>query len=127
MPGDPYPVVKAAVVQARPVYLDRDASVAKAVGLIGVAAGEGAALVAFGETWLPGYPVWFDSGPNAALWGEQATKELHAELVQNSVVVPSPATESLGAACREHGVYLVMGIHERVDPHNWTSPGLMDT
>ncbi len=118
MPGDPYPVVKAAVVQASPVYLDRDASVEKAIGLIADAAQEDARIVAFGETWLPGYPVWFDSGPNAALWGEQTTKELHAELVQNSVVVPSPTTDVLGAACREYGVYLVIGVHERIDPHN---------
>jgi nitrilase len=118
MPGDPYPTVRAAVVQASPVYLDRDASVCKAAGLIAEAAAGGAEIVVFGETWLPGYPVWFDNGPRAALWGEQATKELHAELVQNSVVVPSPATEALGAAAREHGVYLAMGINERLDTQN---------
>jgi len=118
MAGDPYPVVKAAVVQASPVYLNRDASVEKAVRLTAEAAAAGARIVAFGESWLPGYPVWFDSGPNAALWGEQTTKELHAELVANSVVIPSPATEALGAAAREHGVYLVIGVHERLDQQN---------
>lgn len=115
MPGDPYPVVRAAIVQAAPVYLDRDASVAKARGLIGDAAAGGARIVAFGETWLPGYPVWFDSGPNAALWDAATTKELHAELIQNSVVVPSPTTETLGETAREHGVYLVIGVNERID------------
>jgi predicted amidohydrolase len=118
MPGDPYPVVRAAVVQAAPVYLDRDASLEKAVGLIGEAAGGGAQIVALGETWLPGYPIWFDRSPGAAVWGSPSTKELHAELVQNSVVVPGPTTEALGASCREHGVYLAIGVHERVDRYN---------
>lgn len=118
MPGDPYPTVRTAIVQASPVYLNRDASVEKAVGLVGEAAAGGAQIVAFGETWLPGYPVWFDNGPHAALWGQQTTKELHAELVQNSVVVPSPSTTALGQAAREHGVHLVMGVNERVDTQN---------
>ncbi len=118
MAGDPYPVVKAAVVQASPVYLDRDASIEKAAALTAQASGAGAKIVAFGETWLPGYPVWFDSGPNAALWGEQTTKELHAELVQNSVVMGSPASERLAAIARDNAVYLIMGVHERIDHHN---------
>lgn len=118
MPGDPYPVVTAAVVQASPVYLDRDACIAKAAALTAEAASNGARIVAFGETWLPGYPVWFDSGPGAALWGERATKELHAELVANSVVVPSRATDELAAAARAAGVYLVIGVNERVDRQN---------
>lgn len=118
MPGDPYPVVRAAIVQAAPVFLDRDASTAKAVKLIAEAAAGGAEIVAFGETWLPGYPIWFDRGPNAAAWGEPSTKELHAELIQNSVVAGSPTTDALGAACREHGVYLAMGVNERIDNYN---------
>ena len=118
MPGDPYPVVRAAVVQASPVYLDRDASVEKAVGLIAEAAAGGAEIIAFGETWLPGYPIWFDRGPGAAAWGSPTSKELHAELVQNSVVVGSPTTDALGAACREHGVYMAMGVNERIDRYN---------
>lgn len=118
MPGDPYPVVRAAVVQASPVFLDRDASTEKAVRLIGEAAGGGAEIIAFGETWLPGYPIWFDRGPKAAAWGEPSTKELHAELVQNSVVAGGPTTDALGAACREHGVYLAIGVNERIDVYN---------
>lgn len=118
MAGDAYPIVKAAVVQAAPVYLNRDASIEKASRLTAAAAAEGASIVAFGETWLPGYPVWFDSGPKAALWGEQTTKELHAELVANSVIIPGPASDRLAEIARENAVYMVMGIHERIDRYN---------
>lgn len=118
MAGDVYPVVRAAVVQAAPVYLDRDRSIEKAVRLIGDAARLGARIVAFGETWIPGYPVWLDTGPTKPLWGPEI-RELHSELLANAVHVPSPATETLAQAAREHDVWLVMGVHERADanPH----------
>ena len=40
-------------------------------------------------------------------------------LVDQAVVVPGPVTEALGAAAREPGVYLVIGVDER-EPHGTT-------
>ena len=57
-----------AIAQSAPVYLDKRASLAKALDLIQEAAKREAQLVAFGETWLPGYPAWLDVCPGAALW-----------------------------------------------------------
>ncbi|MCA1555336.1 MAG: carbon-nitrogen hydrolase family protein, partial [Acidobacteria bacterium] len=50
--------IKVAIVQASPIYLNLEASLAKAIGWVKEAAAQGARLVAFGETWLPGYPSW---------------------------------------------------------------------
>lgn len=60
-----------AIVQQPPVFLNLSASVALAKTIIAEAARGGAKLVAFSETWLPGYPVWLDNAPGAALWGSR--------------------------------------------------------
>ena len=103
-----------AAVQAAPVYLDLPASLAKAENLIGAAAAKGARLVVFPETWLPGYPAWLDCCRDVNLWDSPAVKQVYRRLVENSVVVPGPVTEVLGAAARAHGVVLNMSVHERV-------------
>lgn len=79
-------------------------------------------LVAFGETWLPGYPAWLDYCPDAALWNHQPTKEVFARLRQNSVVVRGKETKVLGEVAADHGLVLVIGVNERVEsgPGNGT-------
>ena len=47
---------RVAVVQAAPVFLDLDATVDKTIALIEEAAAQGAKLIAFPETFIPGYP-----------------------------------------------------------------------
>ena len=103
------------IVQASPVFNDLQASLEKAVGLIAEAAREGARLVAFGETWLAGYPAWLDHSPYAALWNHQPTKEVYALMRRNSIVVGSPETEILQEAAGENKVSIVIGANERVD------------
>jgi predicted amidohydrolase len=106
--------IKVAIIQASPVFMNLEASLAKAIGLIGQAARGGANLVALGETWLPGYPAWLDHCPGAALWNHEPTKRVFARLRQNSVVVPGKETVRLGQAAREHNLILVIGVNERV-------------
>lgn len=106
--------IKVAAVQAGPVYLDLQRSVEKAIALISEAAARGAKVIAFPETWLPGYPAWLDCCRDVALWDHEPTKRVFARLMENSVVVPGPVTESLGEAAREHQVVLSIGVNERV-------------
>ena len=107
--------ITVAIVQASPVFSNLEASLTRAVALVEEAAKTGAQLVAFGETWLPGYPAYFDYCPEAALWNHEPTKEVFARLRQNSVAVPSRATEILADAARDNRVSIVIGINERVD------------
>lgn len=107
--------VRVAAVQAAPAYFDLERSLERAAKLAFEAADGGARLVAFGETWLPGYPMWLDACRDVAVWDHPAVKEVYARLVANSVAVPGPATEALAEIARRHGIVLVMGVHERVE------------
>ena len=100
---------RVAVAQVAPIYLDRDATVAKGVSLIAEAADSGAQVVAFPESWVPGYPLWIYG---AAAWGDEAAKRGYARLIAESVEIPSPVTEMLSDAAVKHGVEVVMGINE---------------
>jgi nitrilase len=96
-----------AVAQASPIFFDREASTEKACQFIREAAEKDAKLVAFGETWLPGYPKFaWQSGDER--WWEAA-----AEYLENAVEIPSPTTDQLCATAQRAGIDVVIGVVER--------------
>jgi nitrilase len=100
----------AAAIQATPVWFDAEATIDKTVDLIDEAARNGAELLAFPETWVPGYP-WHVFG--AAGWDDPAAKEAYRQLLESSISVPSSATDRLCEAARRNGVMVVIGVSER--------------
>src|SRR6201998_4970776 len=114
--------VRVAIAQSAPVYLDKQASLAKALDLIQQAAKRDAMLVAFGESGLPGYPAWLVVCPGAALWENPSTKEVFARLRANSIVVLGEEVQALCEAARDLRIAVVIGVNERVDsgPGNGT-------
>src|SRR5260370_24131722 len=114
--------VRVAIAQSAPVYLDKRASLAKALDLVQQAAKRGAQLVAFGETWLPGYPAWLDVCPCVALWENASAKEGFSKLRNNSITVPVDEVHALSEAARDLKIVIVIGASERVDagPGNGT-------
>jgi predicted amidohydrolase len=111
--------ISVAIIQRAPVFMDLAASVAKAVTLTEEAAREGARLVTFGETWLPGYPAWLDYCGDVGLWDHAPTKAVFARLRQNSILVPGKETKLLAELAADHQLTLVIGVNERVE----TGPG----
>ncbi len=101
---------KVAAVQATPVFLDREATIDKACDLIAAAGNEGARLVVFPEAFIPAYPDWVWAIPSGE---EGVLNELYAELLSNSVTIPSDATDRLCRAARLANAYVVMGMSER--------------
>jgi len=107
-------VVRAAIIQAHiPGTTSR--GIERAAELTREAAAQGAALVVFPETWLPGYPVWLDVCRDAALWDHAPVKAVFRRLAEESVAVPGPALDTLAEIARASAVTLVMGVSERVD------------
>jgi predicted amidohydrolase len=106
--------IRVALIQARPVYYDLARTVGVACSLISEAAGQGAQLAAFGETFFPGYPAWLDCAVDYARWDHPPTKQLYARLVANSMTLAGPEMQHLREQAREHNIVLVLGINERV-------------
>ena len=79
------------------------------------AARAGAALVAFPETWLPGYPAWLDVCRDAGLWDHAPVKAVFRRMAEESVVVNGASGRELGAIAERHGVAMVIGVTERVE------------
>ena len=103
--------VNVACVQAEPVIFDREGTLGRVEELAAEAAGNGAELVVFPETFIPAYPSsrWAKA---FAGWQSPAAKQTFALLAQNSVAVGSPAELRLGAAAKELGIWLVTGVNE---------------
>jgi nitrilase len=101
--------VRLAAVQAAPAFLDREATVDKAVSLIEEAGRAGAQVVGFPEGFVPGHPAWVELLP----FDDQALG-LGKRLFQNALEVPSPEVDRIAAACKEHSIVAVVGICERI-------------
>lgn len=105
--GDTFPKPKVAAVQAAPVFLDREATLDKALSLIAETGRAGADLVVFPEVFIAGYPYW------NRIELVFKTTPYFVELLKNSVSVPGPETDRLCEAARRAGLFLLMGINER--------------
>ena len=104
--------VKAAVVQAAPVLFDREATLEKAASLILEAGRKGADLVLLPEAFIPAYPRGFSFGMVVGSRKKEG-RALWKRYWDNAVEVPGPSTAALGAAAREAGVFLAVGVIER--------------
>ena len=109
--------VRVAAIQAAPVLLDTEATIDRVDQLAAKAAADGAQLILFPETFVPGYPDWmWRTRP----WHDGAW---YQRLADQAVQVPGPATERLGEIAATHGVYLAVGIDERSNGdatlYNW--------
>lgn len=102
--------VRIAAIQATPVILDAEASVSKALDLLGEASGQGVKLAVFPELFIPLYP--------SGVWAREAVRfdgfdEMWTRLWANSMDVPGPQIDRIIKACAEHEIYCVLGVNER--------------
>ncbi|ABC63584.1 carbon-nitrogen hydrolase family protein [Erythrobacter litoralis] len=103
-----------AIVQGRPIPLAIGDGIAQATELAREAVEGGAQVVAFGETFLGGYPLWLDEAPGAALWDHPGSKALHRILLENAVVPNDERLLALQELCDANGAVISIGAHERV-------------
>ena len=104
-----FPTVRVAAVQATPVILDAEASVAKAVGLLGDVAEAGARLAVLPETFVSLYPSNAWAAAASGMDGASGLDELWERMWASSVDVPGPLVDELIEACRRHDVVCAIG------------------
>ncbi len=99
--------VRVAAVQIAPDLESCGGTVAKVLAAIADAAGKGAQLVVFPETFVPWYPYFSFVHPPVLTGAE------HIRLYENAVVVPGPVTEAVAAAAKRHAIVVALGVNER--------------
>lgn len=106
--------ITVALVQAE-VAPTLDAALERTHALAAEAAAGGAALIAFPETWIPGYPAWLDCCRDAALWDHAPVKAVYADMAANAIVVDGDSGRRLRDVARDVGAAIVVGVVERVE------------
>lgn len=104
--------LRTAVVQAGSVAFDAEATLDKVERLIAEAAAGGAELVVFPEAYVSAYPKWLDFGCRIGQRKPEGREDFRRYWA-SSIDVPSAETDRLGAAARDHGIFLVIGVIER--------------
>jgi nitrilase len=106
--------ITAAVVQAEQPGTWRTGLLARTRELAAEAARQGASLIVFPETWLPGYPAWIDYCRDAGLWDHPPVKAVFSRLVADSVVVGGDSFADPRRDRPGPEITLVVGVSERV-------------
>ncbi|MFK3708690.1 carbon-nitrogen hydrolase family protein [Klebsiella sp. NPDC088457] len=101
------PQVKVAAVHAAPVFMNAQATLGKALIFIQQAKENGADLVVFPESFIPGFPVW------AALWAPIHNHHWFEMMAENSLLISGPEIAALKAAAATNGIFICMGFSER--------------
>jgi nitrilase len=105
-PVNRFSPLRVAAVQAAPVLFDTDATITKLEGLVREAAAEGAQVVAFGESFISGFPIW------ANVLAPVDQHDYQMQMVESAIEVPGREVRRLAAIAREHQVALSVGINE---------------
>ena len=103
-----HPAVKVAIVQAAPVFFDREATVSKACAKIAEAAGAGAQIIVFSEAWISGYPYWGES------WGSRVGDwmDVRTRFYDSTLLLDSDDTARLCAAAAKANAVVAIGCNE---------------
>ncbi|MEM9134247.1 MAG: carbon-nitrogen hydrolase family protein [Actinomycetota bacterium] len=113
-------VVRVAAAQAEPVWLDMEKTTDKVIEYLAEAAGNDAELIAFPETFIPGYPwqIWLDS-PAA---GMSFVPPYYA----NSPTADGPQIQRLAKAAAQHKIAVSLGYSERDGGSLYMGQALID-
>jgi len=100
-----------AIVQNSPVYLNKAATIQKAVSLVNEVAENKANLVIFPEAYISGYPSWIWRLRPGGDWDRN--EKLHSMLLDSAISLDSDDLQPLFDAAKKNNITIVCGIHEK--------------
>ena len=104
--------LKVGIAQIAPVWLQREATLAKVAGYVDRAAEQGCRLVVFGEALVPGYPFWIER-TDGARFNSAIQKEIHAHYLDQAVQIESGHLEPVCVAASDNQIAVYLGCVER--------------
>ncbi|MFT6807114.1 MAG: nitrilase [Saprospiraceae bacterium] len=104
--------LKVALAQISPVWLNKRLTIQKIISYIDQGAKDGAELIVFGESILPGYPYWL-SYTGGASFNSRVQKEIHSHYIQNAIQIESGDLNSICAMAKDHKIAIYLGTIER--------------
>ncbi len=104
--------MRIAGVQAAPVFLNREGTIGKVLAAMAEAARNGAELVAFPETFIPGYPRWVDV-THVAAWEDGDQQAAFSDYVDAAVDLQGPEFTEVVDAARDLNLFTYVGVAER--------------
>jgi nitrilase len=104
--------LRVAVVQSAPIVFDVERTLARVRDLTRSASEQGARLVLFPEAFVSAYPKGLDFGARVGMRSPEGREDFR-RYHDSAIDVPGPATQTLGAAARDAGLHLVIGVIER--------------
>lgn len=108
----PNHLLKVALAQIAPIWLDKAGTLEKVKQSILEASKNGAELIVFGEGLVPGYPWWL-SITHSAAWDNQIQKEIHAHYIRNAVQIEAGDLKEIQELAATNQIAIYLGIIER--------------
>ncbi len=104
--------LRIAAAQAHPAWGRPDETARRATEWIARAAADDVGLLAFGETFLGGYPFWL-SLTDGSRFEDPEQKRAYAYYLDAAVELDGPEVGEVVEASRDHGLFTYIGIAER--------------
>jgi nitrilase len=106
-------MIRVASIQIAPIFLDTEKTWEKLVSYIEESVENGAEIVTWGETLLPGYPVWI-SRSDGARFNDPIQKRVYAKYWKEAIhLKKSSIINEMKEIARKHKVMMMGGIVEK--------------
>lgn len=109
--ADNNPILRVALAQIAPVWLDREATLERVMEAMNEAAEQKARLVVFGEALAPGYPFWVEH-TNGARFEDPLQQRIYAHYVDQAICIERGDLHALCLLAAELDIAVYLGLME---------------